>query len=244
MTKVEHIGDATLYLGDCREVLPAIESVDHCIMDPPYGEAAHTLIRRRDENGVMMSRYKTPQIEFDALDDDLRLDVCEIVADRCSGWVLAFCQVEQVADWRADMLIAGMKWRRAIAWVRLGAMPKMNGDGPSVGYECIAAAWAGQGNSRWNGGGKVGVYTASRHLRPHEKSKHETVKPSAIMDPLVADFTNHGETIVDCFMGSGSTGVAAVEAGRRFIGIEINPEYFDIACERIDAAQRQGRLFA
>ena len=64
------------------------------------------------------------------------------------------------------------------------------------------------------------------------------------MRKLVSDFTQAGETVCDLFMGSGTTGVACANLGRKFIGMEIEPKYFDIACSRIDAAYRQGQLFA
>lgn len=63
------------------------------------------------------------------------------------------------------------------------------------------------------------------------------------MSEIVADFTNQGDLILDPFMGSGTTGVAAVQMARNFIGIECVPAYFDIACRRIEDAQRQGDLF-
>jgi site-specific DNA-methyltransferase (adenine-specific) len=70
---------------------------------------------------------------------------------------------------------------------------------------------------------------------------HPTVKPLAVMRKIVANVT--GQLICDPFMGSGSTGVAAVQDGRDFVGIEVNPRFFDLACKRIDEAQRQGSLF-
>lgn len=70
-----------------------------------------------------------------------------------------------------------------------------------------------------------------------------TEKPRRLMSQLVADFTNPGEKIIDIFMGSGTTGVAAVMAGRQFLGIEKDSSYYQIACQRIEDAQRQGNLF-
>jgi len=81
------------------------------------------------------------------------------------------------------------------------------------------------------------------HDRP-EPHAHPCSKPLAFMRWLVNKASLPGETVLDPFMGSGSTGVACVDTGRRFIGIEIEPKYFDIACTRIDAAQAQQRLFA
>jgi site-specific DNA-methyltransferase (adenine-specific) len=69
-------------------------------------------------------------------------------------------------------------------------------------------------------------------------------KPTALMDRIVSDYSRRGQTVLDPFMGSGTTGVACVRNGRQFVGVEIDPEHFDKACVRIDAAQRQERLFA
>lgn len=73
---------------------------------------------------------------------------------------------------------------------------------------------------------------------------HPTQKPVALMQDLVKTYTDPGDAVLDFTMGSGSTGVACANTGRRFIGIEREPKYFDIACRRIDDAQRQGRLIA
>ena len=74
--------------------------------------------------------------------------------------------------------------------------------------------------------------------------QHPTQKPVALMEYLIKTYTNEGETVLDFTMGSGTTGVACANLGRKFIGIEIERKYFDIACERIEAAYAQGRLFA
>ena len=79
---------------------------------------------------------------------------------------------------------------------------------------------------------------------PHKGFDHPTPKPVAITEWLVERSTVAGETVLDPFMGSGTTGVACIKQGRKFIGVEINESYFDIACRRIEAAQRQGDMFA
>lgn len=76
-----------------------------------------------------------------------------------------------------------------------------------------------------------------------ERIGHPTQKPLAVMRKSI-EYAGNPQTILDPYMGSGTTGVAALMAGRKFIGIELNPAYFKIACERIENAQRQARLFA
>jgi DNA modification methylase len=102
--------------------------------------------------------------------------------------------------------------------------------------------WAGKGFARWNAGGKRGVYTHCVN-NAERTGLHPTEKPRKLMSEIIADFTNPEQIICDPFAGSGTTGVAAVMAGRRFIGIEQSETYFDIACKRIEDAQRQGSLF-
>lgn len=247
------IGDATLYQGDCRSVLPQIRC-DHVITDPPYEAEAHgagkRLLGRRGEApaGSLERVIQPAALDFAAMDEELRTHICAWAGDSCSGWFLAFCQAEAVAVWRDAMLAGGAKWRRAMVWVKPDSSPQLSGDRPAQGYESIAAAWCGKGGSRWNGGGRRGVFTFGKHDpgQGHggSSNEHPTQKPRLLMAELVELFTNPGELIADAFMGSGTTGVAALMAGRRFIGCEKNPAQFAIACRRIEQAHAQGQLFA
>lgn len=72
---------------------------------------------------------------------------------------------------------------------------------------------------------------------------HTNQKPLALMEYLIKTYTNPGETVLDFTMGSGTTGVACVNTGRDFIGIELEPDYFDIACQRIQGARELGKSF-
>jgi site-specific DNA-methyltransferase (adenine-specific) len=110
-----------------------------------------------------------------------------------------------------------------------------------MGYESIICAWAGAGRSTWNAGGKRGIYT--HHVRDGSAHMHPTQKPVPLLKALLQDFTQPGDVVLDPFMGSGTTGIACVELGRRFIGIEQDPTYFALACDRIRQAVAQGQLF-
>lgn len=94
----------------------------------------------------------------------------------------------------------------------------------------------------WNAGGKRGVYTHNTNP-PDRHGKHPTEKPVKLMREIIQDFTNEFQSVLDPFMGSGTTGVACVKEGRKFTGIELDPDYFDIACERIREAYRQPDMF-
>jgi DNA modification methylase len=115
-----------------------------------------------------------------------------------------------------------------------------------MGWEAVAICHR-PGRKKWNGGGKHAVWTVGYQTDPdlfkHTGAKHPTQKPVPLLKQWIADFTDLEDVILDPFMGSGTTGVAAVQMGRKFIGIERDPHWFDVACRRIEQAQRQGDLF-
>lgn len=111
-----------------------------------------------------------------------------------------------------------------------------------MGYESIAVAYAGKSRSKWNGGGRHGVFIFPQRDNNQPKL-HMTQKPIKLMHELINLFTNEGETVLDPFMGSGTTGVACKNMDRKFIGIEINEKFFSIACKRIEDNYRQMDIF-
>ncbi|WP_299477043.1 site-specific DNA-methyltransferase [uncultured Paracoccus sp.] len=181
------------------------------------------------------------------MSDELMQYVADYSAENCNGWALAFCQVEMVGQWRASFECAGARWARGMVWVKPDSSPQLSGDRPAQGVESIALAWCGIGRSKWNGGGKRGVFIMSKHDQGMghggAKNEHETQKPVKLMVELIELFTNRSNTILDPFMGSGTTLVACQKLGRVGIGIEIEPKYFDIACRRVEEAMRQPDLF-
>ena len=240
MSRVEIIGRATLYLGDCLEIMPTLGVVDHVICDPPYearlhAAKAHLSDLRKDSGPELRA------IDFDAI-DPIREQFSEIAAASCTGWFIAFCTIEGARPWADCINASAMKYKRACVWVKPDSTPQLNGQGPAQGAEIFVCAWAGTGHAKWNAGGKRGVYT---HLvnNAERTGLHPTEKPRKLMAAIIKDFTNPGQLICDPFMGSGTTGVAAVQLGRNFIGIEKDPKYFELACDRLDKAQRQGSLF-
>lgn len=229
--RTEHLAEGvTLILGDCREVLPTLGKVDAVISDPPYEADAHRSDRKitGKNRGVIATAFSFASI------DEVREEVAAKAVAACDGCLLLFCMAEGVAPWRDAIEAAGAKYKRAMVWIKPDAMPQFNGQGPAAGFESIVAAWCGTGYSRWNGGGRVGTFTHNKNTGG--KHEHETQKPVPLMRELVELFSDDGQVVCDPFMGSGTTGVAAVKLGRKFIGIEIEPKYFDIACRRIQAA--------
>lgn len=198
------IGDATLYLGDCAEILPALAQVDAVITDPPYGISANkqTLGKGKKE----FSRGG----DWDESVPDLTLCLASAPLVCFWGGNYFTAQLPATNDW--------------LIWHKLN-------DGRSFS-EC-EMAWTNFGRQ-------------TRHLQHHwsgEEKLHPTMKPLAVMHWCIKQ-AGDIQTILDPFMGSGTTGVAAVQLGRKFIGIERDPAYFEIACKRIAQAMNQGQLFA
>lgn len=245
----EVIGDATLYLGDCLDVMQSLGPVDHVISDPPFEAEAHTKQRRALGRGSADGRRDIIEaaLPFSAITSEQREQSAAWMARLSHGWILVFCQAEALTSWKLAFEAEGAKYRRAMVWIKPDGMPQFTGDRPGMGYETICASWAGHGASSWNGGGKHGVFTFPKHDSGSGHgglaNEHPTTKPQRLMAELVKLFSNADETILDPYCGSGSTGVACVNLERKFIGIERDPKYFDIACRRIDAAYKQPRLF-
>ena len=245
--------DHQVVLGDCLDPVTGLaslpdKSVDHVICDPPYEAEAHTLQRRIKRDAGASGYGGTDQrvsvvepLDFAPITAEVRASVARELARVCRGWVIVFCQAEAVAAWRLDLDSAGARWRRPMVWVKPDGQPCLAGDRPGIGYESMATAWAGDGRSKWNGGGKLGVYSCVKSTA--NGNEHPTQKPLALMESLVRDFTDPGELVCDPFAGSGTTGVACKRLGRRFIGWEREPKYHAIAEKRIAAAREQLGLF-
>lgn len=250
--RVERGEGWTMLLGDSLDVMMSVGPVDHVITDPPYEVEAHTKARRSLKDATQkrgaknkgeVRRIDQPlEIDFAAITSEQRALHAQMWAFLARRWVLAFCQIEAVGEWRRVMVDAGLKWTRGCIWRKPDGAPQFTGDRPGQGFECMAVAHR-RGRKKWNGGGKHGVWTHrldhARGLSKQARAAHPTVKPIALMMELVKDFTDKGETILDPFAGSGSTGVAAIRLGRKFVGIERQERYFDLAVERLRAEENQ-----
>jgi site-specific DNA-methyltransferase (adenine-specific) len=237
-----------MHLADCVDVLPKLEPVDVCIQDPPYEVEAHTKARRSLKDATQkrgarntgeVRRIDRPLlINFTHMTSALRSDVSRLEARIVRRWTLTFCQVEAIGLWRQAFEEAGLQWIRAGVWIKPNGMPQMTGDRPGQGFESLAIVHP-KGRKRWNGGGKHAVWTVplDHNAGGGGKNEHPTSKPVALMLQLVSDFSQHGEAILDPFAGSGTTGVACLRLGRRFIGVERDERYFELACERLRAEE-------
>jgi len=210
--RVEHIGDATLYLGDCLEILPTLGRVDAVVTDPPYGIGRDGQKRTTGGNGGRK--------EYEFLGWDKARPAKEIFD------AMRACSVDQViwgGNYFADFLPASGKW---LVWDKGQRINQSDGE---LAY-----------TSR---NGALRIFTQNRVALLLEGAKHPTQKPIELMVWSIQQIQAPA-TILDPFMGSGTTGVACAKLGRKFIGIEREPKYFDIACRRIDDAYKQPRLFA
>jgi site-specific DNA-methyltransferase (adenine-specific) len=235
------IGDCRLILGDCLEVMPGLGKVDHIICDPPYEASLHASKNSLRGRVRADSGPDLKGLNFDPI-DAIREPFVAAGAASCLGWLIAFCTVEGVAKWADAINPSPIKYKRACIWIKPDATPQLNGQGPAQGAECFVTAWAGKGHAKWNAGGKRGVY---KHIvnPPDRQGEHPTEKPWRLFAEILTDFTLPGETILDPFMGSGTTLVACAKLGRKGIGIELDPKSFETACKRVRDAYTQPDLF-
>lgn len=246
-----------LHLGDCLDPATGLASladgsVDHLICDPPYSEHVHSRSRRgstgyaevQSSRGATFNRVR--DLGFKSLDAETLEGVAEQAARIAKRWVLAFCDVESSHLWRDGFVSRGLDYVRTGAWIKVGCTPQFTGDRPATGFEAIVIAHP-KGRKRWNGGGSHAVWSEPIVLDRGgqcEKREHTAQKPVALMEKLVRLFTDPGDTILDPFAGSGTTGVAALRMGRNFIGWERDPKYHAIATKRLANAREQMELVA
>lgn len=213
------IGNAELYCGDCMEVLPTLGKVDAVITDPPYGVPIMTNFNI-GKKGNRAAHGK----QFDA-----------VIGNDKEFNPAPFLDYPSVLLWGANhfahMLPHNGKW---LIWdKRCGVTPER------TQADC-EIAWLS----------KYGAARIFRHvwdgmIKDSEKGierEHPTQKPVALMSWCIEQ-TGMPSTVLDPFMGSGTTGFACMNLDRKFIGIEMEPKYFDIACRRIEQAQQQLKLF-
>lgn len=202
----EVIGNATLYLGDCLEILLTLPKVDAVITDPPYG------IGKAEWD----DRYPDEIVE-------LAFSVARVVCIMPGLWALPRC-IHSFGD----------RYRSVIAGYNTNGMTF----GPIGFNNWIPAVIGGEVPRKGQDAFRFTVGISGT------KPDHPSPKPVEFMISLVERVTEKGWSVCDPFMGSGTTSIACMNLGLKFIGIEIETKYFDIACERTENAQRQKRLFA
>lgn len=212
--RVEHLADGvTVYLGDCRELLPTLGRFDACVTDPPYGigESSDAIASRQRKAGGR-SKALADQRDYGAFSWDAEpIDAFSIATLRdCSRWQIIFggnyFELGPTSCW--------------LVW------DKQNGDNDFADCEL---AWTNLPKAvrriywRWNGMIRKGS----------DERVHPTQKPLGVMRWCLQQLPLGVVTICDPYMGSGTTGVACIREGKRFVGIERESAYFDAACKRI-----------
>ena len=205
MTEIVKIGDATLYLGDCMDILPTLDKVDAVITDPPYGIG----FAAQPTTGQRKAGMKAME-----WDNEIAIDI-----DSCRN----LGKVQIIWGGNYYKLPTSRCW---LSWFKPDSPPSM------ANFEL---AWTNiNKNSK--------QFSQSIAATNPERIGHPTQKPLALMKWCIEQAGNP-ERILDPFMGSGTTGVAAIQMGRKFIGIEREPKYFEIACKRIEQATKQEDMF-
>lgn len=224
----EVIGRATLYLGDCRDVLPTLGKVDAVVTDPPYGigadESAASTAKQRMAAEAKPKGERTKAGKGWAYYGETAWDqtrpppeVFDLILEAGKE------QIIWGGNYFTDLLPPTMQW---LVWDK--------GQRDFSLADC-EFAWSSQQRAA-----RIFNYPRARALQ--DGKEHPTQKPIALMKWCLG-FLPNAQTILDPFMGSGTTGVAAVQMGRDFIGVEREEKYFNIACKRIEDAQRQQDLF-
>jgi DNA modification methylase len=237
----------TIQCGDCLEILPglAADSIDVVCADPPYSAHVHAKqwqSKALAAGGNSRAASAHAELGFEALSDETRAAVAFHCARLAKRWVLLFCDLEGIEGWRADLIASGLDYVRTCIWDKVDSCPQFTGDRPASGAEAIVVAHR-PGRKRWNGGGKRNVYRHPANSGPGGEDRrgpkpHPSTKPLPLMEELILDFTEPKELVLDMFMGSGSTLVAAVRNGRCGLGIERNSDHVAVARQRLEADEK------
>jgi len=210
----------TIYHGDCRAIIGALAPVDHVMTDPPYSGDTHAGARTGSvqQNGVL--------VDFPSIDAGTLTRTLELV--RLKRWAILTCDWQHVLPLKERPPV-GWRFVRHGAWIKRNGTPQFSGDRPAQGWEAVAILHGGvSGRMRWNGGGLPAVWMHNKLA-----SDHPTGKPESLLREWITQFTDPEDLILDPFMGSGTTLVAAKRLGRRAIGIEIEERYCAIAVRRL-----------
>lgn len=221
----------TLYCGDCREVLPTLGKVDAVVTDPPYGIGFKYESHIDDADSY-------PQFLWPIIEEAERhvADGGPIFVWQAQEWMPRFAELFP-RKWRVMIAAKNFVQMRAVAmqhayepvvvWWKPGAKPWRSESGTTYA------------NRDWYVADSASAVSDVNRLA----KQHPCPRQDDVCEFIVANWVPKERTILDPFMGSGTTGVACVKLGRQFIGIEIEPRYFDIACRRVEEATRQSDMF-
>lgn len=218
MGKIERLSDdVTLYQGDCREILPTLGKFDAVVTDPPYGINYGKLMKGKGDGngGIDKNRWKDYG-EFSWDESRPPKDIFDLIVSTAEN------QIVWGGNYFTDYLPPKMRW---LVWDKCQKFSLAD----------FELAWTSQDSAS-----RIIRYSRPEALQ--DGRHHPTQKPIAVMRWCLG-LLPEAKTILDPFMGSGTTGIACVKLGRKFTGVELEPKYFDIACRRISEAMKQPDLF-
>ena len=238
MGRVEIIGNATLYLGDAMEVLPTLSGMNLVCTDPPYlvskGGFASNLQSEGGFGGWMKNYGNQGDIvECDIAFSDWLPLVFSALADQAHAYFMT--NGRNVKDMQAAAEAAKFRFHTLLVWDKRAALPNKY-------YQNVTEF----GLFMFKGKARTINDPSSKNICSifqRDSSPHPTEKPVELMRYWIDNSSSAGNTVLDPFMGSGTTGVAALQGHRSFVGVEKSQRWFDMACRRIEDAQRQGSLF-
>jgi len=222
-----------IHVGDFRDfVWP---DVDHVMTDPPYSE--HVTSNSKTNSRIGGS----PDLRFgyNAGDLDLAHEFAAKVSVHCERWCVFTIDDRSMHEWRQTLELHGTRHVRTGFFRRTNPMPQISGDRPGSAGDFVQISH-GPGKMRWNAGGQSAHWRGSGP-RPGERIR-KGQKPVSLLLSWLLQFTDRGDLVCDPFAGSGTTAVAAVESGRRFIGFEMDPVIAGKAAKRIQRHARQLRI--
>jgi site-specific DNA-methyltransferase (adenine-specific) len=246
--RVERIGDAVLILGDCLSVMPGLPagSVPMIWTDPPYGHSNHDgdlNAGLNDHRGITGRPIANDDADgMRRVMEGMLTEAARVLAPDCCCCCCCCCGgggPRPTFAWVADRMDrGGLTFFHSVIW------DKKN---PGLGWryrrqhEMVMVAHRQSGKLAW----PVPEVTSRNiiAMMPPRDRSHPNEKPVALVEHFINLHTVRGEVVLDPFMGSGTTGVACVKTGRKFIGIELDEGYFDIACRRIREAYSQPDMF-
>jgi len=230
----ERIGNQRLLLGDCLAVMPTLGRFDAVVTDPPFSERTH----KGHDAGALEGRdgAKRATLGYGALTKDAAADLAERFAGLCSGWTVWMTDHTLAPVIAKALEGAGRYVFAPLPFHQPGRSVRLSGDGPSSWTDWIIVSRTAA-QMRW--GTLRGGYIAGEGWADKQRMGG---KPLPLMMQVIDDYTRFGQTVLDPFLGGGTTAVACEKMGRRCTGIEIDPEAFDRACRRVDEAARQPDL--
>lgn len=216
-----------IYLGDCLELMGGVtnNAIDCVLTDIPYNECS------REDNGLR----NLDKSKADIGDFDLK-ELTSLLCDKTKGSIYMFCGINQISEIRKTMTAKGLS-TRVLVWEKTNPSPMNGGVIWLSGVElCMFGKKKG---ATFNYHCKNTVL----HYPCGSGNVHPTQKPVDMFRELILASTKEGDVVLDPFIGSGTTAIAAIREKRHFIGMELNKEYYDIACKRIKEEQRIVTLF-